>query len=381
MCIKAGATMRDTKAIINLKALEKNIFTTRALISKKTKLAAVVKANAYGHGIFEVSGAALAAGADMLAVALASEGVVLREKGINAPIFILGSTSLEDISIAIEKELIITAFNEDQFLLINENAQKLNKKAKVAFALDTGMHRIGATESEFEKILDSIKNLKNIDIEIIFSHFASAGGPLLDYAIKQNSEFEKVLSKIKKACFKQPLLSMSASGAIFTMPDAHYDIVRLGISMYGLYPSNFVAQTHKLYPALSLVTKISHIQKLPKDSYVGYEMTHKTTCDTYIATLSIGYGDGYDRALSNKGYVLIEGEKKPIVGNICMDQMMVDLGENTNAKVGDEVVLIGSQGNETITLEEIAKLSETITHELACRIAERVPRIYVRKEV
>lgn len=371
--------MRHTHAIINLQALKNNLSTIKKSIinPEKTGIIAVVKANAYGHGLIPIAKAALEWGVSHLAVALPSEGIELRTAGITAPIIVLGLIAPEEAEQCVKHKLIVTICESAHVQILTQAAKKTGAKAKAMIKVDTGMNRIGTNHDGAIKLAKELANNESIDFHCLFTHFASAGGPDFTYAKMQAEKFSRLVQELEVLGLRPPFITSSASSASLTLPQCQYDLVREGISMYGLYASEYMHQHQELEPVLKLVTNISYLKKVPANTCIGYEMSYKTKEECYIATLPIGYGDGYSRLLSNKGRVLISGEYYPLCGNICMDQMMVCLGAQTNARVGDEVVLIGKQGDREICLEDLAELVGTINYELACNLAQRVPRIYV----
>ena len=370
--------MRCTRALIKLDAIKYNISLMRKQMENTNiGIMAIVKANAYGHGLVPVAKAAVEAGCSHLGVAIPEEGIALRESGIKEPILVLGLIAPEQAGECIANSLTVTVFDKTHLSCLIDAAGQNGVKAKIALKSDTGMHRIGADNDGILEMAEFVQKQPLLSFDCLFTHFASAGGPDLEYAKKQEKLFAKLVKSLEEKGMRPPLVSACASGGMLTMPESRYDLVRAGISMYGLYPSDFIREKYAFKQAMSFVTQISHIKKVEKGTPIGYEMTWSAETDVYIATLPVGYGDGYSRLLSNKGYVLIGGEYCPIAGNICMDQMMVCLGEKTVACVGDEAVLVGSQEGKSITFEDIATLTGTINYELACAVAARVPRIYI----
>ena len=371
--------MRYTRAIINLKNIRENLSTIkRNLINpEKTSIIAVVKANAYGHGLIEIAKTATDWGTSHLAVAIPEEGLALRQAQINSPIILLGLIPPHDALLCVQQDLIVTVCQQDHLPPLIAAAKKLGKKTSVLIKFDTGMNRIGTDHQGVINLAKQISALDEIEFHGLFTHFASAGGPDLTYAKMQAVKFQALINDLQALGLRPPLVTTSASSASFTMPHCQFNAVRAGIAMYGLYSSNHLQAQYPLNPALKLVTNIAHLKKLPANQSVGYEMTYHTEKECYIATLPVGYGDGYSRSLSNKARVLINDKYYPLCGNVCMDQMMVCLDVENKAQVGDEVVLIGTQGEYSISLEELAQTAGTINYELACAIAARVPRKYV----
>jgi alanine racemase len=369
--------MRHTRAIIDLAAIRNNLAIIQQHISPPSGVIAVVKANAYGHGLVEIAKASLEAGCSHLAVAVPDEGALLRSAGITAPIVILGLAAPEEAAACAERQLIATVCAEEHLPPLARAAHAYRQPVQVMLKVDTGMNRIGAPPQEALRLAGLLHEAEGLAFSGLFTHFASAGGPDLAYAKKQLAILQDLLAKLKTRGILPPVISAAASSAIFTLPGSHFSLVRAGIIMYGLESSEFLAQQVRFQPALQWVTRVSHVKKVSQGSLVGYEMTWRAEEDCWIATLPVGYGDGYSRLLSNKGFVLVGGRRRPIVGNVCMDQLMVSLGKECDAKPGDEAVLVGSQGRERVSFAELAKIVGTINYELACNISARVPRVYI----
>jgi len=363
-----------TFAEIDLGAIAHNINEIKKLIPKSTKFMAVVKADGYGHGAVEVSKAAVSAGADYLSVASIKEATELRGGGVSSPILIL-SESLPDRA----KEIIDLGLTQTVYTLrlaeaLSKAASSAGKKAKVHLKVDTGMGRIGASASEAEELLEKIMSLPGIVVEGIFTHFAKADEPGDPYTAQQLSVFKEVIRKIEGKNIFIPLKHAANSAATLYHPDSHLDMVRIGLAMYGLYPNGGRPKV-SLKPALSFKTTVAYVKRVPPGTHLSYGSTYKTLKDTTIVTLPVGYADGYSRALSNKGNVLIKGRRYPVAGRVCMDLTLADVGDDAIG-IGEEVVLIGSQGADRIGAEEVASLESTISYEVVCGIGKRVPRVY-----
>ena len=372
-------------ASIDLDAISHNMDSIANLISSETKMVAVVKTDGYGHGAvpiaLELEDKEYMYG---FATATAEEAFVLRKAGIKKPILVLGYVFPYTYSQMIKEDIRITVFRSDMISQIEEEAMKLNKKAKVHVKVDTGMGRIGVAPDEsgcdyIRKLLES----NWIEMEGVFTHFAKA-----DYEDKTdaNTQF-KVFSNFcnsieNRLDIKIPLKHCANSAAALEMPNTHLDLVRIGISTYGLWPSDEIKKNScDLRPAFSLHSRIVYLKTVDAGKEISYGGTFITKKSTRIATIPVGYGDGYPRTLSNNGYVLIQSKKAPILGRICMDQLMVDVSEIENVKEGDEAVLIGTMGDETITMEHLGKMADRFNYELACVIGKRVPRIYIKDQV
>ncbi len=367
--------MRSVWAEIDLSAIKKNISSIKARLKPSTLFMAVVKANGYGHGDLEVSKVALDVGADRLGVASAEEGVKLREAGVRCPIQVLSEISPSSAKSVVKNELIPTVCSKQIVDELSKETRKLNKKVSVHVKIDTGMNRIGISPEEAMDFLNYVNSLDLVEVEGIFTHFAMAGESL-DYTKKQFKKFSSLISSFEDSGHTIPIKHVANSAATILMPETHLDMVRVGISMYGLHPTEATKSKITLNPALQLRARVSFVKTILAGEGVSYGLSYRAKNKTKIATLPLGYADGYSRLLSNKSTVLLQGKRFPVVGNICMDQFMVDVGGNS-IEVGDEVILIGSQGREKITVDEIAEILGTINYEIVCMISERVPRIYI----
>jgi alanine racemase len=365
---------RPTWAEIDLSAIEHNYKQVRKLVGKNIHVMAVVKANAYGHGTVEVSRVLEAEKVDYLGVATTDEAVRLRDHGIKTPILVLGSVLPGEVAIAVEKDITLTLCSDDLLDAIRKAARN-GKKLKVHIKIDTGMGRVGIWHEDALDYIKKISTEKGIVLEGIYTHFSSAGRDDF-FTNYQIDEFEKLIVSIEKSWIKIPLKHAANSIATVDFKRSHLNLVRPGLVIYGMYPKHTFPKLIKLKPALSLKTRIVFIKDTPPGRSISYGRTFITQKHTRIATLPIGYADGYGRKLSNKGEVLIHGERAKVVGKVTMDQTMVDVGHIKAAKVGDEVVLIGNQGNDEIRAETLARLADSIAYEVVCGISNRVPRIY-----
>ncbi len=369
--------LRSTYAVIYLNAIDHNIRIAREKLSSGVKLLAVIKANAYGHGLCAV-GAHLDLNddVDMFGVALCEEGVLLRNAGIRKPILILGVTDETHFDSVVEYDLIPAVFTEEHIRLLSAAAVRQKKQAKAHLKVDTGMHRIGVcTPIELEAVLDAFERYPGVILDGAFTHFAkSEEDP--QFTSEQAFRFEEAVALIHRRGLN-PIIHAANSGAILNAAEKYsFDMVRLGISMYGYHPDGVSTAGSGLMPALSLVSHISHLKRIAPGQGVSYGQRFIASRETAVATVPIGYGDGYKRCLSSRSHVLIGGRRCPQIGSICMDQIMVDVTDVSDVRVGDEVILIGSQGNESITADELASLAGTISYEILLSISDRVPRIY-----
>ncbi len=369
--------MRSVWAEVNISAIKKNVALIKERLAPGVLFMAVVKANGYGHGDTEVSKAALGAGADRLGVALVEEGIKLREAGIGCPIQILGEIAPSSTKLVIENNLIPTICSRRVVEKLSEEAKKANMRLKVHVKIDTGMHRLGVSPEEALGFLNYVKSLSFIEVEGIFTHFAMAGEST-EYTKKQFKSFLSVISNLKEEGFDIPLKHAANSAATILMPETYLNMVRVGISMYGLYPTKATKQAITLNPTLQLKTRVSSVRTISSGEGVSYGLTYRAKEKTGIAVLPLGYADGYSRLFSNKSFVLLKGKRFSVVGNVCMDQFMIDVGD-CQVEPGDEAILIGSQGGDEITADELAEILGTINYEVVCMISGRVPRIYLNE--
>ena len=371
--------LRPTHVRVNLTHLCANLKAIKERVAP-AKVMAVIKANAYGHGLDEVA-RHLAPHADYFGVAVLEEGILLREMGINTPILVLGGIWEEQIPDFIKHDLTLTASSVERLQQIDTAAEILKKKATVHLKIDTGMERIGVHYYSAETLQKAALNCKHVDVEGIYSHFANSDATDLSHARLQLARFNEVLSFYEKNSIPTPRLRhMANSGAILQLPAAHFDMVRPGIMLYGVYPSDEVERTVAVTPALSWSSKVVYFKVTKPEHPVSYGSTWQSDVNTRVATVPVGYGDGYFRAMSNQAQVIIRGVKLPQVGRICMDQMVVNLGADGTGYNGDEVVLIGQQGEERITAEDLARWAGTIPYEILTNINTRVPRVYVKSD-
>ncbi len=368
-------------AEVNLDAIKHNYEQIRSNVPHEVEIMAIVKADAYGHGAVEVSKLLQEQGVNRFAVAIAKEGEELRANGITSPILVLGYTPRADIGALIENNLTQTVFSYDMAKTLSDEAGRLGKTVNIHIKVDTGMGRIGFLSSpqSIEEV-KMIASLPHLNMEGIFTHFSTADEEDREYTYKQWHIFEGFLNELREVGIELPIIHAANSAAIMCHSYADLNVVRPGIILYGYYPSSYLqGKVLDLMPAMTLKTQVVHVKELPEGHYVGYGRTHQTQKKTKVATIPVGYADGYSRRLGNKGRVLIRGQFAPIIGNICMDQFMVDVSNIEHVSVEDEVVLFGKQGNNEIPVEEIANILDTINYEIICMIGKRVPRVYVRK--
>ncbi len=367
---------RPTFAEIDLGAIRHNISEIRKKVGAETKIIATVKANAYGHGAVPVSKAAISAGVEILGVATLEEALELRDAGIESPILILSILSEDCIEAAIDARTVMTVCDEKFAEALSIKATALGIKVPVHIKVDTGMGRIGVNALEALAFVENISKKPGITIQGIFTHFACADEADKCYSKVQFNVFSKLCESISVKGIKIPLMHISNSAAILDLPECKLDAVRPGIMIYGLYPSNCVSRELDLKQAMTLKTRIIFLKEVQPGNSISYGRTFTAKKRSKIATIPIGYADGFSRMLSNKGEALVRGRKVSVIGRICMDQTMLDVTDVPGVECGDEVVLYGSQGNETISIETVAEKALTIPYEITCALGCRVPRIF-----
>jgi alanine racemase len=372
-------------AEIDLGAIAHNVRELRRIIAPSAQLLIAVKANGYGHGAVEVARTALGHGADQLGVARLEEGVALRRAGIDAPILVMGFTPAEKTDQLIEHNLIPAVYSMENAVNLSTAAKAVNRTLTFHIKVDSGMGRLGVPCGELRldesaKAVDDITamtRLPGLELQGVFTHFATADHAEKDFARLQFSRFEQLLADLSSAGVAIPVRHAANSAAIIDLPETHMDMVRAGISVYGLYPSAEVDQGRiDLRPALQLKARIIHLKRVPAGTKISYGGTHETTAPATIATVPVGYGDGYSRLLSNRGQMLVGGKRAPIAGRVCMDLTMLDVSHIETVAMEDEVVLIGCQGDERISADEVAAQLHTINYEVVTTLMARIPRIY-----
>ncbi len=368
--------VRPTHAIIDLKAIDHNMRQIKRRVGN-VKVMAVIKANAYGHGDVQVARVVLNAGAEWLGVAIAEEGITLRAFFSEVPILAFVPAVIDQLPLYIEYGIDSTLCSVEVADALNTLAGVLQKKACVHIKVDTGMGRVGVPWEQAVDFYRHVAQLPNITIRGIYTHFARADEADKTFTRLQLDRFRTVLDVLQKNGYTIPLRHCANSGAILDTEESYFDMVRPGIMVYGHYPSNEVSTSIELKPALSLHSRINYIKKVAPGTPLSYGGTYVVLHETHIASVTIGYGDGYSRRLSGKTYALIGGQRYPVVGLICMDQILVDVGLESSIQLGDRVTLIGCDGGESISAWSVADTLGTIPYEVFCQISPRVPRIYV----
>lgn len=371
----ADAELRPTQLEVDLEILAGNYRTIAAHVAP-ARVMPILKANAYGHGLVAVAKKLERAAAPCLGVAYLEEGVRLREAGVRAPVFVLGGIVGSQIPRFLEHDLTLTASSLDKLEAIEACAARAGKRARVHLKIDTGMERIGVHWYSAEPLLMAAARSRHVDVEGVFTHFAGADEPELSQARLQLERFLEVLRFYERHSLPMPLRHAANSGAILQLPESHLDLVRPGVLLYGSSPSVELPLTLPVQQALRWSTRVVYFKVIKPGSSVSYGATWTAEEMTRIVTLPVGYGDGYQRAMSGRAEVIIRGARRPVVGRVCMDQIMVDIGWSS-AWNGDEVVLLGAAGDQRIRIEELARWAGTIPHEVLTSINTRVPRVHL----
>lgn len=366
------------QATIDLDAIKKNVQEVQKVVDDGTKVMAIIKADGYGHGSVQCADALTKIGVDAFGVAIVEEAIVLREHGVKQPILILGYTAKEQMDLLLEYDITQTVFKLDMAKELSKRAVALNKTAKIHIKVETGMNRIGFKIcKESISTIKQISELPNIEITGAFTHFAKADEFDKTSALKQLDKYTNFVKELEQNGISIPTKHVSNSAAIIEFPHARFDMVRSGIMTYGLYPSEEVSKEFPLYPAMSLKSHIVYIKELEAGEGISYGHIFVTKRKSKIATIPVGYADGYPRALSSKGRVLVRGQYAPIVGRVCMDQFMIDVTDIEGVSELDEVTLVGTDGDNRISVEEVANMAGSFNYEFVCGISKRVPRVYI----
>ena len=365
---------------INLDNLVSNINGIKSIVDKDTMIMAVIKANGYGHGSVELAKMYKELGVERIATSIVTEAVELRKAGIKGPIHLLSYTPKEQLDLVVDYDIIQGIYNYNDAVELSKAAADKGKVVQIHLKIDSGMGRIGFLPND-DSIYEIVRisKLPNIEIEGAFTHFAKADETDKSFTRTQYDRYQWVIGRLENEGINIKVKHVSNSAAIIDLPEYNLDMVRPGIILYGYYPSEEVNKDRiSLKPAMTLKGKISNIKKVSKDTGISYGHIYHTSKDSVIATIPIGYADGYSRMLSGKGFVYIKGKRVPIVGRICMDQLMIDVTDIDDIQIGDEAVLFGVGNDDYPKVEEIAALLGTINYELICMMGRRIPRIYIR---
>lgn len=372
--IAESPATRPTHAEVNLSRLTENFRAIQQQVYP-AKVMVILKANAYGHGLIPVAQHLQSLGVAYMGVAVLEEGILLRNAGITTPILILGGILGNQIPLFLRYQLTLTASSVEKLYQIDQTAQELGVPAQVHLKIDTGMGRIGVQYYNAHTLLDAALKCRHCQVEGVYSHFANADSPNLDSAREQLARFLQALTFYEERGLLMPLRHIANSGGILQLPESYLEMVRAGILLYGVYPSAEVAQTIPVCPILSWKSQVVYFKVIQAQQAVSYGSTWRAEQPTRIVTVPVGYGDGYFRSLSDKAHVIIRGKKYPVVGKVCMDQLMVNIGQDS-AYNGDEVILLGKSGDQKISCDELAENAGTIPYEILTNINNRVPRLY-----
>ena len=367
---------RPTICGIDHEALRSNLRQIRDKVGSCVKILCMVKANGYGHGATEISPTLARAGADAFGVATLEEAVQLREAGIQAPLIVLAGVFPAQLDTFVEHKLTPVVHDLISLKALDRESSRRQVELGVHLKIDTGMGRLGFLAAEADQWIAAIKQAESLHIQGVFSHFSHAESVQGDYTQKQLEIFKRVLGQLRSADVIPDLVHLANSAATITLPAAYFDMVRPGLMLYGVYPSPNMKEQINLKPVLSWKTKILQLKNVPSGTSVSYGQTYVTERESLIATLPIGYADGYPRFLSNRGEALVRGQRARIAGRVCMDLTMIDVTDIRNVRQGDEVVLLGRQGGAEISADEIAAWANTISYEILTSIGTRVPRIH-----
>lgn len=367
---------RPTYAEIDLSAIRDNVRAIRARVGSTVRIMTVVKANGQGHGTVEVGRACLQAGADALCVAIPEEGIELREAGIDAPVLVLGCCTPDAAEEIVRREMASTVCDLGFARVLSDSAVRQGRTASVHAKIDTGMGRIGVGPDEALDFVHSLKSLPGLSVDGLYTHFPNADEADRSFTLSQISTFKRLIEVLKGNGVSIPTYHASNSSGVLGYPEADFDAVRPGIMVFGSYPSAEIVRSIAIREAMTLKTQIVFLKEVDAGTAVSYGRTHALKRRSKIATLPIGYGDGYQRALSNKGDAAVRGVRVPVIGRICMDQMIVDVTDVAGVELGDEVVLLGG-GYDYLSAESVATKAGTIPDETYCALTNRVPRVYL----
>jgi len=368
--------MRATRAEISLTSIKNNLEAIKNKIGNNVTIMGIVKANAYGHGLIETSKALANLNIDYLGVGFLEEGMALRQNGIQTPILVMGGVLGEQVQHFLANNLEITVSSIEIAERIEKDVRDgSSQKAKVHLKIDTGMERIGVHSKNALQFVEKVANLKNIEIVGIYSHFATSDEKDKSFTYEQLDRFNNVLKQIRSIGIEIPFKHIANSGAILDIPESYFNMVRPGILIYGIYPSNDISKTINVTPSLTIKSKIVFVKTVEANTSISYGRKFFTKSKTKIATIPIGYGDGYNRKLINKAKVVINNKPYPVVGAICMDQIMVDIGNEADIHVGDDVTILGN--DHWTSVSTLAEQTGTNVYEILCGISARVPRVYI----
>jgi alanine racemase len=364
---------------VDLNAIAHNLKAVKRKVGSETEILAIVKADAYGHGAVKISQVLVENGVDMLGVAFPEEGIELRRNNINIPILILNPVLSEQIEDILKYSLGATVCNLDIARELSEAAKRHCCDIRVHVEIDTGMGGAGVLPDKALSFIKELQLIENLEIEGVFTHFNSSEEKDKSFSHEQNKIFKAAVKELEDEKIKIPLIHAANSAAILDLPDSYFNMVRPGLILYGIFPSNHVSKNIDIKPALSLKTRIINLKRLDPGSTIGYGRTFEILKQTTAATIPVGYKDGFSRCFSNLGEALINGKRSSIIGRVCMDRCFIDVSNHPDVEIGSEVVLYGNQNNETISIESAAELIGTIPYEIVCNIGTKVPNKMYKK--
>jgi len=363
---------------IDLDRLKGNFRKVKEWVGPDLDVLVAVKADAYGHSSVAVSKALAEEGASMLGVASLEEAIEIQRGGAGVPVLILSPSSFLEIPEIVAEGFRSTVSNMEYARRLSVVARAANREMKVHVEVDTGMGRTGVSHSTAADFIRSVAGLEYVYVEGVFTHFASAEGPDRTFAFEQLNRFNQALEELKKSGLEIPLIHAANSASLLGLKESHFNMVRPGLIIYGIYPSKWVKRAIEVKPVMTFKARVAHLNRIHKGETVSYGRTWTAERDSTVAVVSVGYGDGYSRTLSNKGEVLIRGKRVSIVGLVCMDLTMVDVTDCPEVRIGDEAVLMGRSGQEGISASELADLSGTISYDVTCSVGPRVPRVFIK---
>jgi alanine racemase len=365
-----------TRALIDLGAFRSNLDAVRSYVGERAKILAVVKADAYGHGARRLAGEAIRWGVDYLGVARIHEGLELRMAGITHPILVFEIPPDAHVETALQQDLELTVVSLEGAALIDDVATRIGKRGAVHVKVDTGMGRLGLRSADALPMIEQISRMEGVDLVGLYSHFATSEDPDQSFALRQVGEFQVLIRSLEARGISPPLKHMANSGAIIALPEGHLDMVRPGIMLYGYPPGRGMEQRFPLKPVMSLHSQVTFLKSVEAGTSISYGRKYFAPRPTTIATIPAGYADGFSRLLTGNAEALVRGKRYPVVGTVCMDALMLDLGPETDVTEGDPVTLIGADGGEQIDAWDLAGRVGTIPYEVTCLITGRVPRVY-----